>query len=117
MKSALLDRSYIIGDVSVVASLNSTIDESVGLTPTEFLITEVLGARWRLGERSWPFPKNLRPAIRKLSQRGMVWFKSDTVQDQLRVGLTETGRDWVLLDEYMSPLEAKVLSGSGPFVR
>ena len=116
-KNVTLDLSCIIGDVSAVASLNSTTDESVKLTPTEYLIVEVLAARWRLGEASWPFPKRLRFALRKLRGRGMIWFKSDIVQGQLRVGLTEIGRDVSLIDEYISPLEAKVLSGVGPFVR
>lgn len=59
---------------------------------------EVLAARYRLGEPSWPFPSTLRTQIVKLQTLDMVDWQRDVVPGSLRVwleskGITEWGLD------------------------
>jgi hypothetical protein len=62
------------------------------LTPTEYLVMEVLAARHRLGEATWTFPTSLRPAVTRLAQRGLVWWKRGVVEHTVLVSLTNVGR-------------------------
>jgi len=73
------------------------------LPPTQFLVLEVLGARHRLGENLWPFRSTLAPALRRLEQLGLVWMMHGSVENTVRAGLTETGKDAVLSCEYTPP--------------
>lgn len=61
-------------------------------TPTEWLLMEVLAARARLGETSWPFPNVLKPTIRRLARRDWVDFEPSTVEGFTQVWLTPAGR-------------------------
>jgi len=73
------------------------------LPPTQHLVLEVLGARHRLGENLWPFRSTLAPALRRLEQLGLVWTMHGSVENTVRAGLTETGKDAVLSDTYTPP--------------
>ena len=74
------------------------------LTPSEYLMMEVLAARHRLGEAWWTFPKDQSPTARKLEARGLVWSKSGVAQGTIRVCLTSTGvRAWKLDQECPNP--------------
>ncbi len=61
-------------------------------TPTEWLLMEVLAARARLGETSWPFPNVLKPTIRRLARRDWVDFEPSTVEGFSQVWLMPAGR-------------------------
>lgn len=74
------------------------------LPPTQYLILEVLSARHRLGEQSWPFPNVLRPALNALAGHGLVNVDSHPTGWR-RVSLTETGRRAAQLEHYASPTE------------
>ncbi len=73
------------------------------LPPTQYLVLDVLAARHRLGENLWPFPSTLAPALRALEQLGLVWTMHGCVENTVRAGLTETGKDAVLSTEYIPP--------------
>jgi hypothetical protein len=73
------------------------------LPATQYLILEVLAARHRTGESRWPFPSRLRPAVRALSDAGLVDWKSGTVSKTIQVWLTPAGRAAMLSDTYRPP--------------
>jgi hypothetical protein len=81
-----------------------TIISTESLPPTQYLILEVLAARWRLGESSWPFPTRLRPALTALRDLGLVSFEAYNTPGNYRVRLTELGRGASMSDDYVSPL-------------
>jgi len=87
------------------------------LPPTQFLVLEVLGARHRLGENLWPFRSTLVPALRALEQLGLVWTMHGSVENTVRAGLTETGRDAVLSCEYVPPAFRPPSAGAGSVTR
>jgi len=74
------------------------------LPPTQYLVLEVLGARHRLGENLWPFRSTLAPALRGLEQLGLVWTMHGSVENTVRAGLTEAGKDAVLSSTYTPPV-------------
>jgi len=74
------------------------------LPPTQYLVLEVLAARHRLGENLWPFRSTLAPALRRLEQLGLVWTMHGSVENTVRAGLTEAGRDAVLSSTYIPPV-------------
>lgn len=45
------------------------------LTPTEYLVLDVLSARRRLGESLWTFPRHTRRTLRTLEAKGYIGFK------------------------------------------
>lgn len=61
------------------------------ITPTEYLMMEVLVARFRLGEVFWTFPKRLLPIARKLDARGFTFWSYGIAQDTIRVSLCAAG--------------------------
>lgn len=73
------------------------------LPPTEYLVGEVLAARIRLGEQCWTFPTSVRPAIKRLAERGLIGWKHGTLPKTCLVWFTEEGRDTFLWDEYQLP--------------
>lgn len=79
------------------------IDDNI--TPTEYLVMEVLVARWRLGEISWPFPNFVLPALRRLQDRGMIDYQSNVVEKTQRAWMTQAGMDLVLHPDYIPPNE------------
>ena len=70
-----------------------------GLTPTEYLILDVMVARYRLGDNSWTFPTRFRPAMKFLAARGYLRFKSGVVMHTLHAWLTDEGARFCKLDE------------------
>lgn len=75
------------------------------LPPTQQLILEILTARARLGEPSWPFADRLGPAIAALKRLGLVENLGSVVNGHTRVEFTDAGRDRMLGSGYVSPIE------------
>jgi hypothetical protein len=74
------------------------------LPPMQYLILEVLAARWRLGERLWTFPAaRISYHLGQLEQLGLVGWKSGVDQGTVRAWLTEKGRAAALSDTYEPP--------------
>lgn len=71
------------------------------LTPVQYLIMETLAARWRLGERSWPFPNEIKRYAEALSaDHGYVSVRSDVAPGTIRIISTVKGREaWNLPEE------------------
>lgn len=61
------------------------------ITPTEYLMMEVLVARYRLGQVFWHFPKSMRSIARKLDARGFTFWSYGIAPDSIRVSLCRTG--------------------------
>lgn len=61
------------------------------LTPTEYLVMEVLAARWRLGEECWTFPAAVAHPLGRLARRGYLDHKSGPVQKTRLAWLTDEG--------------------------
>lgn len=74
------------------------------MAPTQLLVLEVLAARYRLGERIWPFNTRCRPAVRALADKGLVGWKGGIVEDTVLAWLTDEGRKGVLDDSYVPPI-------------
>ena len=70
--------------------------DSDDLSPTEYLVMEVLAARFRLGERQWPFPNRVRPALRKLEAKGLIVFKDGVTEGVQSARLTLDGEHMFL---------------------
>jgi DNA-binding MarR family transcriptional regulator len=73
------------------------------LPPTEYLILEVLAARVRLAERMWTFPARLKPALDRLQERGLIWYRSAPTPRDYQAYLTEAGEREALAEEYVPP--------------
>lgn len=75
-----------------------------GLTPTEYLVMEVLAARYRLGEDVWTFPSETVRAAKNLEAKGFVGWKSGVCENTLQLWLTDGGKAEMHLDRgYMTP--------------
>lgn len=75
------------------------------MTPTEDLVMEVLGARARLGESLWTFESRHRKTLEKLESAGYVTVIHGIISGTVRASLTDKGKELVLDDLYVSPLE------------
>jgi hypothetical protein len=73
------------------------------LPPTQFLVLEVLAARYRLGENVWTFPTSCMKPILALEAQGLVWHKSGTIERTRLVGLTKRGRSEAMYSGYRPP--------------
>jgi hypothetical protein len=73
------------------------------LTPTEYLVMEVLAARVRLGESHWTFPTRIRPALRSLEAKKLIGWKSGVVGNTCRAWLTLDGEHMFLSMTYVAP--------------
>lgn len=73
------------------------------LPPTQYLILDVLAARFRLGEPLWTFPSSAGPALRKLEQTGLVTLMNSPVEHSVRARLTERGKQLVVTEAYRPP--------------
>lgn len=73
------------------------------LPPTQYLILDDLGGRWRSGETLWTFPSRLRVAVEALAALGLVGWKSGVVERTIQVWLTDAGQEAVLDDAYLPP--------------
>jgi hypothetical protein len=72
-------------------------------TPTQDLILDVLGARYRLGENLWTFDTRVRSALVDLETQGLVTTMHGTVEHSMRASLTDAGRERVLSPTYVPP--------------
>ena len=75
------------------------------LPPTQYLVLEVLAARYRCGEYLWTFPSRCRPAIRALARAGLVHEMHGIVPNTVRAWLSDEGKALVLVDGYTPPVE------------
>lgn len=73
-----------------------------GTTPTEALILEVLAARYRLGERVWPFERRYRRQLDRLQAAGFITYQSG-VHSEYDARLTPQGIDALLSPTYRPP--------------
>lgn len=79
-------------------------NDADSLTPLQEMVTEVLVARWRLGERRWPFPASCNRALNALARRGLVTLESGPTGDTRYVQLTPAGQRRYLTGTYTAPL-------------
>lgn len=70
-----------------------------GFTPTEYLVMDVLAARWRLGEDCWTFPNAVRPTLERLSGRYYLSFKAGVVYGTQIAWLRSVGKHYLRLDK------------------
>jgi hypothetical protein len=75
------------------------------LPPTQYLVMEVLAARYRTGEVLWTFPSNLRPAMVLLARLGLIGWKSGVEALTIRAWLTDHGREHSLKDDFATPVQ------------
>lgn len=75
------------------------------LPPTQYLMMEVLAARYRLGENYWTFPSSHRRIADELESKGLVYQKSGRVERTILVWLTDAGKAGVLSPNYQVPAE------------
>lgn len=73
------------------------------LPPTQYLILDVLAARYRCGEPYWTFPRRLKPHLDKLVATGLVEVIGST-PDGWRVQLTGEGQNETLSLTYQLPV-------------
>ncbi|MFI7073469.1 hypothetical protein [Micromonospora sediminicola] len=81
------------------------------LPPTQYLILEVLAARYRLGEVLWTFPARLRPNMDQLADRGLIGWKSGVEYGTVRAWLTDAGKAASLSPTYVPPNEQAEATG------
>lgn len=84
--------------------MTTTETESPALTPTQYLIVEVLTARARLGEPFWTFPSNITTTVRVLEKLGYVNFKSAPTYGHIQVWFTNKGAAEFLDFDYHAPI-------------
>lgn len=77
------------------------------LPPTQYLVMEVLAARYRLGHHGWCFPTKVTPALDALVEKGYLWYKSWVTPKTLLVFLTEDGKKTWLSEDYVPPILEK----------
>ncbi|BAL87330.1 hypothetical protein AMIS_21100 [Actinoplanes missouriensis 431] len=73
------------------------------LPPTQYLILDVLAARYRVGEQWWTFPSSAGPALRSLEQAGLVVLTNGIVEHSVRARLTAAGKTAVVDSRYQAP--------------
>ena len=87
-------------DIKAAGPVNST----EKLSPTQYLILEVLAARHRAGEPFWTFPSKLAVPLRSLEDAGLISVMHGVVPNTLRARLTERGEDETLSLNYQQPV-------------
>lgn len=75
------------------------------LPPLQYLILDVLAARYRTGEHLWTFPTSARPAIRALVELGLVEEMHGITPKTIRASLTAAGKVAVLKDGWVNPAD------------
>lgn len=84
--------------------------DPAAFTPTQELLLDVLGARFRLGENLWTFGSHLSRAAEQLADRGLVFTTHGITEKTIRAGLTEAGKAAVLSADYSPPAAIKHVS-------
>jgi hypothetical protein len=74
------------------------------LSPTQYLVMEVLAARARCGEPLWTFPSVLRYQLDALLSAGLIDVLNSPAPGSLRAKLTDAGRKHVLKANYVPPI-------------
>jgi hypothetical protein len=74
------------------------------MPPLQALVIEVLVARLRLGEQSWPFPVRCRRALEALMKQGMLTYDRGFQPRTLQARLTDEGRRKLVSGPYKAPL-------------
>lgn len=74
------------------------------LPPTQYLVLDVLAARFRAGESMWTFPSRLGAALYALGQAGLVNSQRGSRPRTYQAWLTDAGRDAVLDLSYQLPV-------------
>lgn len=77
------------------------------LPPTQYLIMEMLAARYRLGEHMWTFPARLRPALNELQELGLIWWRSAPTPHDVQAYLTDAGREAAMSATYAVPADRR----------
>lgn len=80
----------------------ATIDVDT-LPPTQYLILEVLAARYRTGESTWTFPSRLKPALDALSAAGLIVWKRGFEPGTALAWFTDAGRAAATSGTYVPP--------------
>lgn len=77
------------------------------LPPTQYLILDVLSARWRTGEHVWTFParSNIVAAAHRLARLGLIGVKSGTAPRTVLAWLTDAGKTAVLEPGWVNPAD------------
>ena len=81
------------------------------VTPSEYLVMEVLAARHRLGEAVWTFPKRIGPVLSRLEGRGLIGFKDGIAEGTDIAWLTAEGIVTWALDQPYTPPSADADNG------
>lgn len=71
----------------------------------QYLVLDVLAARYRTGEHLWTFPSSARPAVRALAQLGLVEEMHGITPKTIRASLTEAGEAAVLKPGWLNPAD------------
>jgi hypothetical protein len=74
-------------------------------TPTEDLVLEVLTARTRLGEDVWTLSSRNNQALDKLEAKGLVGYKSASIEGYSLVWLTNDGVKLLFKNKYRAPVK------------
>lgn len=82
---------------------NPPVADTDELPPTQYLILEVLAARYRTGETVWTFPAKLRPQMEALERAGLIRWKSGVVYGTVLAWFTEQGQSASISPTYVSP--------------
>lgn len=77
------------------------------LPPLQYLILDVLAARWRTGEHVWTFParSNIVDAAHRLARLGLIGVKSGTAPRTILAWLTDAGKAAVLSPDHVNPAD------------
>lgn len=76
----------------------------VKLTPTEYLVLDVLIARYRLGEHLWTFPSNVSRAIDSLAAKGLCHSMNGVTDHTVRAILTDAAVAEYISHKYVPPI-------------
>lgn len=77
---------------------------ALALTPTQGLISDVLAARWRLGEQVWTFSDRVLVSIKSLASMGLVEWKHSSAEHTVLVWMTDEGIKAFVSDDYIPPI-------------
>lgn len=77
------------------------------LPPLQYVVLDVLAARWRTGETLWTFParSNIVDAAHRLGRLGLVGVKGGVEPRTIRVWLTDAGKAAVLSPDHVNPAD------------
>ena len=74
-----------------------------GMTPTEDLFCEVLAGRFRAGEKMWTFSDRHTRTAKSLEAKGLIFWKSASIEHHILAGLTDAGKAAFLDPAYTGP--------------